>query len=76
MMYHMADDAVDKFLAEQKSIEDKRQALIKDLLREKETVIKVFDDKLAKLGYEPDHAPKHRSHHTKPDEKKPAQPPK
>ena len=67
----MADDPVDKFLSEQKAVEDKRQELIKDLLRQKDAAIKTFDDKLAKLGFEPDAAPKHRSHHPKHNDKKP-----
>jgi len=57
-----AQDDVEKFLAEQKQLEAHRHDLIKDLLRQREAAIKVFDEKLAKLGYDGDHAPK-RSHH-------------
>jgi hypothetical protein len=64
-----AQDNVEKFLAEQKAIEDRRQELIKELLREKETAIKAFDEKLAKLGYEENHRTR-RSHHKKPEDKK------
>ncbi len=61
----MPDDPVDKFLTEQKTLEAQRHELIKDLLRQKEAAIKSFDEKLEKLGYDPDHAK--RSHHGKPD---------
>jgi hypothetical protein len=43
-------DDVEKFLSEQKSMEDRKQALIGDLLRQKDVAIKAFDEKLAKLG--------------------------
>ena len=36
----------------------KRHELIKELLRQKEAAIKAFDEKLAKLGYDGEHAPK------------------
>lgn len=58
----MADDPVEKFLTEQKTLEAHRQELIKEVLKQKEAAIKAFDEKLAKLGYDGDHAPK-RSHH-------------
>jgi hypothetical protein len=35
---------------------------------QKETAIKAFDEKLAKLGYDGEHAPK-RSHHKNDDKK-------
>ncbi len=54
----MADDPVDKFLTEQKTLEAHRHELIKEVLRQKEAAIKVFDDKLAKLGYDGEHAVK------------------
>ena len=66
----MPDDEVEKFLTEQKAFESKRHELIKELLRQKEAAIKAFDDKLAKLGYEGNHAPK-RSHHGRHDDSKP-----
>lgn len=65
----MADDPVDKFLAEQKTLEAHRHELIKEVLRQKEAAIKAFDEKLAKLGHDGDHAPK-RSHHKHEDDKK------
>jgi hypothetical protein len=67
----MPDDPVDKFLAEQKTLETQRHELIKEVLRQKEAAIKAFDEKLEKLGYDAaEHAK--RSHHTKHDaEKKP-----
>jgi hypothetical protein len=67
----MADDPVDKFLTEQKTLEVHRHELIKEVLRQKEAAIKVFDDKLAKLGYDGEHASK-RSHHKDDADKKPA----
>jgi len=66
------DDPVDKFLSEEKALEAQRQELIKETLRQKEAAIKAFDDKLAKLGYDGEHAK--RSHHPKhADDKKPAE---
>ena len=65
----MAEDDVEKFLAEQKAVESRRHELIKEVQRQKEAAIKAFDEKLAKLGYNGEHAK--RSHH-KNDEKKPA----
>jgi hypothetical protein len=64
-----AQDDVEKFVAEQKQLEAHRHDLIKDLLRQKEAAIKAFDEKLAKLGYDGDHAPK-RSHHKHDDDHK------
>ena len=59
-------DAVEKFLLEQKAVEDRKQALIADLLKQKEAAMKDFDDKLAKLGYHANSAGKpKRSHHNK-----------
>ena len=57
----MPEDDVEKFLTEKKTFEGKRQDLIKEVLRQKEAAIKAFDEKLAKLGYDADHAK--RSHH-------------
>ena len=61
-------DAVEKFLADRKAFEDRKQALIDDLLRQKAEAVKAFDDKLAKLGYQAkDGAGKPRkSHHKQP----------
>jgi hypothetical protein len=66
----MPDDPVEKFLAEEKARETQRHDLIKEVLRQKEAAIKAFDEKLAKLGYDGDHAPK-RSHHKDAADKKP-----
>ena len=66
----MPEDDIEKFIAEQKTLEAHRQGLIKELLRQKEAAIKAFDDKLAKLGYDGEHASK-RSHHKDDAEKKP-----
>jgi hypothetical protein len=64
-----AQDDVQKFLTEQKTLEAHRQELIKELLRQKEAANKAFDEKLAKLGYNADH-PRKRSHHKHEVEKK------
>jgi hypothetical protein len=64
---------VEKFLVEQKSLEDKKQALIADLLKQKEAAMRDFDGKLAKLGYHDSSSAKsRRSHHGK---NTPASPP-
>jgi hypothetical protein len=54
---------VEKFLSEQKALEDRKQALIADLLKQKEATIKEFDEKLAKLGYQGDSRKSRRSLH-------------
>lgn len=62
---HSADD-VEKLLAEEKAIADRRKALIDALLQQKADAVKEFDDKLAKLGYHGDGVGKRRrSHHRK-----------
>jgi hypothetical protein len=66
----MPEDDVEKFLAEQKTLEAHRHDLIKEVLRQKEAAIKAFDEKLARLGYDDEHATK-RSHHKDDAEKKP-----
>ena len=49
----MAEDPnVEKFLAEQKALEDRKAALIKEVLRQKDEAMKGFDDQLARLGYQ------------------------
>jgi hypothetical protein len=55
---------VEKLLADEKAIEDRKQALVADLLKQKEAAIKDFDDKLAKLGYS-GNSKHRRSHHKK-----------
>jgi hypothetical protein len=59
-----ADD-VEKFLSEQKVLEDRKQALIDDLLKQREAAIEAFDDKLAKLGYHANSSKHKRNHHKK-----------
>lgn len=68
-------DAVEKFLQEQKAVEDRKQALIDDLLRQRAEAIKAFDDKLALLGHNSSTNKRRRSHHkaSAPD---PAAPPR
>jgi hypothetical protein len=67
-------DAVEKFLLEQKAVDDRKQALIDDLLRQRAEAIKVFDDKLAKLGYKSRDGKPRRSHHRQPEPDAPASP--
>jgi len=60
------NDDVEKFLADQKSFEDRKQALIEDLLHQRDAALKAFDEKLAKLGYQSNSSGKtRRSHHRK-----------
>ena len=59
-------DDVEKFLSEQKSMEDRKQGLIDDLLRQREAAMKVFDEKLAKLGYHGNSGKPKKSHHKAP----------
>ena len=56
-------DAVEKFLLEQKAVEDHKQALIDDLLRQRAEAVKAFDEKLAKLGHKSRDGKQRRSHH-------------
>jgi hypothetical protein len=56
---------VDKLLADEKAVEDRKQALIADLLKQKEAAIADFDAKLAKLGYQSNSGKSKRSHHKK-----------
>ncbi len=59
-------DDVEQFLNEQKSLEDRKQALIADLLKQKEAAMKEFDDRLEKLGYHANSSGRtKRSHHSK-----------
>lgn len=61
----MAENDVEKFLTEQRTLEERRQQLIDELLKAKEAAIKQFDDKLVTLGYQPDGGKPRRSHHSK-----------
>lgn len=75
----MAEDArdeVEKFLADQRSIEARKQKIIDELLRQKTDelkkldqqkadVAKAFDEKLRALGHSPDSAAPRRSHKAK-----------
>jgi len=68
-------DDVDKLLTEQKSLEERKKALIDDLLGQREAALKSFDEKLAALGYHATNSTKSkRSHHSK-KAAKPAAPP-
>ena len=59
-------DDIEKFLADQRSFDDRKKSLIEDLLRQRADAIKAFDEKLAKLGYRGDGAGKARKSHHKP----------
>ncbi|PYT12797.1 MAG: hypothetical protein DMG59_22405 [Acidobacteria bacterium] len=59
-------DDVEKLLADEKAVEDRKQALIADILKQKEAPIAAFDDKLAELGYHANFGKTRRSHHRKP----------
>ena len=65
------NDDVEKVLAELKAVEDRKQAVIDDLLKQRDAAMKAFDEKLAKLGYQAKDGagrPK-KSHHKKAPEK-------
>jgi acyl-CoA reductase-like NAD-dependent aldehyde dehydrogenase len=59
-------DNVERVLTDQKAVEERKQALIADLLRQKADAVKAFDDQLAKLGYQANSGKPQRSHHKKP----------
>ncbi len=61
----MPENDVEKLLAEEKSIQERRKQLIEGLLRKREAQNKEIDDQLAQLGYHGDHAKRKRSHHKK-----------
>lgn len=44
-------DDLDKFLSNEKSMAQRKQSPIQDLLRQREETIKSFDERLTKLGY-------------------------
>ena len=68
-------DNVEKVLSDLKSIEDRKQALIDDLLRQKADAMKAFDEKLLKLGWKPDSTGRtKKSHHKSPAASAPAKP--
>lgn len=56
---------VEKLLAEEKSLQERKQAAIDDLLKQREAAIASFDEKLAKLGYHANSGKRGRSHHKK-----------
>lgn len=55
-------DDVEKLLSDEKSLEDRKQVLIQAILKERETAMAAFDEKLAKLGHHANSGKK-RSHH-------------
>lgn len=46
------DNDVGKPLAKANAVEERKQALIADLLKQRDAAIKGFDDKVAKLGWQ------------------------
>jgi hypothetical protein len=58
-------DDVEKLLSEEKSLGDRKRVLIDELLKQREAAIAVFDEKLAKLGYQANSGKGRRSHHKK-----------
>lgn len=58
-------DDVEKILHEERSLEDRKQAVIADLLKQREAAIAAFDEKLARLGYHANSSKARRSHHKK-----------
>lgn len=58
-------DDVEKILHEEKSLEDRKQVVIADLLKQREAAIEDFDAKLAKLGYHANAGKTKRNHHKK-----------
>ena len=59
-------NAIDQYLAEVIVLENRRQGLIRDLLKQRDDAIRGFDAELAKLGHTPE-TPR-RNHHRKPAE--------
>ena len=45
---------VEKVLAEEKAVEDRKKRRVADPLKQREAAIKEFDEKLVKLGYHSD----------------------
>jgi hypothetical protein len=60
-----SSDDVEKVLAELKAVEDRKQAVINDLLKQRDAAVKAFDEKLAKLGYHENSERSRRNHHKK-----------
>jgi len=58
-------DDVEKILHDERAVETRKQALIDDLLKQREAAITAFDEKLAKLGYKANSGKPKRSHHKK-----------
>lgn len=59
-----ADD-IEKLLAEEKAVEERKKRLISDLLKQREAALKDYDDRLAKLGYHATTGKSKRNHHKK-----------
>lgn len=70
MMAYMSNEDVEKFLAEQKAFEERRQALIAELLKRRERQNREIDEELARLGYRQDAPKPPRSHQKKTAETK------
>jgi hypothetical protein len=70
----MADqlNTVAEFEADQAALEDRRQALIRDIMKQRESALAAFDAQLARLGHQQDG--RRRSHHCKQDAAKTQKP--
>ncbi|MCC7036358.1 MAG: hypothetical protein IT560_03525 [Alphaproteobacteria bacterium] len=60
-------DDVEKLLAEEKAVEERKKRLIAELLKQREAALKDFDDQLAKLGHHAPTGKAKRNHHKKPE---------
>lgn len=58
-------DDIEKILHDEKSLEDRKRALIDDLLKQRDAAMAAFDEKLEKLGYRGNSPKGKRSHHKK-----------
>jgi len=58
-------DDVEKLLAEEKAVEERKKRLIAELLKQREAALKDFDDRLAKLGHHAPTGKTKRNHHGK-----------
>ena len=58
-------DDVEKLLAEEKAVEERKKRLIAELLKQREATLKDFDDRLAKLGHHAPTGKAKRNHHKK-----------
>jgi hypothetical protein len=58
---------VEKLIADETVLDDRKQALVAAILKQKEPAIRGFDEKLEKHGYEVNAGRRKRSHHKRTD---------